>query len=74
MWDARDSKEIVNKFRAHAADGITLDFNHQNAYLMATGGDDNIVKVWDLRKPKIALMSLEGHQNGVQTVAFSPFH
>lgn len=28
MWDARDSKEIVNKFRAHAADGITLDFNH----------------------------------------------
>ena len=58
LWDARDSHETVNKFRAHTDDGIALDFNYLNAYLLATGGDDNSVKVWDLRKPKIALMEL----------------
>ena len=28
LWDARDSHEIVNKFRAHTDDGIALDFNY----------------------------------------------
>ena len=39
--------------------------------LLATGGRDNTVKIWDSATGQ-ALQSLEGHQKPVLTVAFSP--
>ena len=64
----------MNTFVAHSADCITLDFNYHNPYLVASAGADNLVKVWDLRKPQTALMFLNGHKQAVQCVSFSPFY
>jgi len=38
-------------------------WNHQNEYLVATGGDeDGSVAIWDLRKPNNLLNDLEFHK------------
>jgi WD40 repeat protein len=45
---------------AFAPDGMTL----------ATGGRDKAVRLWDLSKAKPAPVTLTGHEDGVQSVAF----
>lgn len=49
VWDLRSMKPSANKDAAHAASVRDLEFAHQAEYLLASGGDDCRVKVWDLR-------------------------
>ncbi len=39
---------------------------------IATGGDDNMVRVWDAKSGRPAIRAMKGHTNAVDGVAFSP--
>ncbi|OIR58308.1 MAG: cell division cycle protein 20-like protein [Amphiamblys sp. WSBS2006] len=41
--------------------------------LFATGGNDNLVCVWDIRHPSKPLATLAEHRAGVRAIAWSPF-
>ena len=50
LWDLRSGKIVLEHPRAHAgADVNVLSWNHAVQYLIATGGDDGLFKIWDLR-------------------------
>ena len=61
---------------------MTVSWNNYEPFICATGGTDNSVKVWDLRKvggpsaaPPAPLVHLHsGHQAPVRRVRFSPHH
>src|SRR5687768_2051501 len=46
-------------------------FDPANPMRLATGGQDRLAKIWDLRTAKES-MALAGHTDAVQAVAFSP--
>lgn len=74
LWDTRKdgwSHEAIEN--AHDGDVNCLSFNPFNEYLLATGGSDNVVNLWDLRNMKEKLHTFESHTNGVYQVCWSPF-
>lgn len=50
IWDVKTGK-IGATFEDHRGNVIDLGFS-QNGYYLATGSDDNTIKLWDLRKLK----------------------
>lgn len=52
IWDL-SSQENAATFEGHS-DGInSISFSQNGYYLASSSAKDNVVKVWDLRKPKI---------------------
>lgn len=76
LWDAREATDkpshIVDK--AHEADVNCLSFNPVNEFLIATGGSDSWVNLWDIRSLKQPFHKFEGHKEGVYQVSWSPFN
>jgi len=50
IWDLKVGK-LVAKFEEHKGTILDLSFS-ENGYYLATAADDNVVKLWDLRKVK----------------------
>jgi U4/U6 small nuclear ribonucleoprotein PRP4 len=50
VWDLRSGKNIL-AFAAHAKQLTSLTFL-PSGFQLATGSDDNTVKIWDLRKKR----------------------
>lgn len=48
-----------------------VDFNENVSTLLATGGSDNSIQIWDLRNPSIPLRRLTGHQGPVLGLRFN---
>jgi len=68
--DLRFNKaQTVGSHEGHVP-GLSL---HANAHALATGGNDNKIKIWDLRQPQQALHELEIHQAAVRALAWAPF-
>ena len=42
------------------------------AAILATGGDDSSVRLWDMANPSAQPALLPGHDQGVSALAFSP--
>ena len=75
IWDPRDSakaKHVVAN--AHDSEVNCLSFNPFSEYLLATGGADKMVNLWDLRNLNQKLHSFEGHNEGVYQVSWAPFN
>lgn len=53
---------------AHAGGALALAFGPRARTLVATGGKDRMVRVWDLRQPRVALEGLAGHTCDVLAV------
>ena len=51
-----------------------ISFNPYNEFLLATGGMDQTVALWDLRNMKQRVHSFEAHDKGVFQVSWSPFN
>lgn len=50
---------------------ITALAIHPSGQYVALGGDDHLVRIWDLRERKMACI-LEGHTDWVRTLSYSP--
>lgn len=75
VWDLREQSEatpMLQALKAHDGDANCLSFNPFSEFLLASGGTDNMVHLWDLRCMLKPLHSLEGHEAGVYQVSWSP--
>jgi eukaryotic-like serine/threonine-protein kinase len=79
LWDAKrldkerldEKKEARLTLRARVAGpGLSVAFSPDGRRL-ATGGEENTVKIWDVRNGQ-PLRTLKGHNGDVYSVAFSP--
>jgi len=41
----------------------TVDYNPNRPNVLATGGDDGFLRIWDTRQPKEALISVRHHKH-----------
>lgn len=59
------------EFQFLALTCFCLQWSHDNVHL-ASGGNDNIVNIWDVRKPETALWQIREHAAAVKAIAWSP--
>ena len=65
----------VESFRAHRYGVTDIDYNPNKPYVLATGGQDGLVKFWDMRSAKTPLLVARGgHSHYVCNVKYNPFH
>jgi WD40 repeat protein len=67
---------IVESFPAHRSSGIMdMDFNPNKPYVLATAGQDGLLKFWDLRSARHPLLVCRGgHSHWIYNVQYNPFH
>ncbi|XKL67181.1 hypothetical protein PGB90_010601 [Kerria lacca] len=51
-----------------------LDFNPNKHYLLATCGDDERSRFWDIRNSEQSLISLNDHSYWVQAICYNQYH
>lgn len=59
---------------AHLGSTISCDFNPNKPYTLVTGGEDSMIRFWDVRKAGKPLRILSGHSHWVSNVRYNPFH
>ena len=65
----------VECFKAHRYGVTDIDYNPNKPYVLATGGQDGLVKFWDMRSAKTPLLVARGgHSHYVSNVKYNPFH
>jgi len=65
----------VESFKAHRYGVTDIDYNPNKPYVLATGGQDGLVKFWDMRSAKTPLLVARGgHSHYVCNVKYNPFH
>jgi WD40 repeat protein len=50
----------------------SVAFHPNSNYTLASGSADGKVRIWDIRQPKTPARVLDGHDNAVRSLAFSP--
>lgn len=73
-----------HQFLGHGGfESLTCDFNKYRPHIIATGGVDKMIKVWDLRMCRkmlsqghqpININEIQGHELAVRKIAWSPHH
>ena len=56
IWDVRCEPSTACKIavdNAHNSDVNVISWNRKEQHFIASGGDDGIIKVWDLRQYKV---------------------
>jgi WD40 repeat protein len=62
-------------FTAHRYGVTDVDFNPNKPHVVATAGQDGLLKFWDLRNSKKPLLSARGgHSHYAWQVQYNPFH
>ncbi|EGZ24315.1 hypothetical protein PHYSODRAFT_556908 [Phytophthora sojae] len=76
LWDTRSESydKPAATVQAHSAEVNCLAFSPSSEYLVATGSSDKVVNLWDLRRLKTKLHSLEGHGDEIYQLQWSPHH
>jgi ribosome assembly protein RRB1 len=71
-----ETKKSQLKIKAHDKDVNVADWNAIAKHLIVTGGDDALVKVWDLRMCKNnnseELLCFNWHNEPITSIAFQP--
>ncbi|KAI9466468.1 WD40-repeat-containing domain protein [Coemansia mojavensis] len=76
-WDLRaDSKNMQTMTidYAHSGKVRALDYNPNLPYIIASGGDDGCVRLWDTRNFSSPLLEIANHSHWIYCVAFNPNH
>jgi WD40 repeat protein len=75
IWDTRsnNTEKPNQKVLAHSAEVNCVDFAPYNEFVLATGGTDSKVKLWDMRNMKVELHSLDNHREDVFSIEWAPF-
>jgi peroxin-7 len=81
FWDLRAaSSPIIKLTNLHDSDINSVDWNPFDQNILATGSNDKLIKLVDIRRISSEKMSnpvcevLRKHHSKVQTVRFSPFN
>lgn len=77
VWDCRISitKPTINVEGAHEYGSIRdIDYNPNKRHVVATSGEDRLIKFWDLRSPGEPMRILAGHSHWVPCIKFNRFH
>ncbi len=69
LWD-RETKQLITKFGEGGKEIRSLAFSPDGNPLALSGGDDGVVRLWDLESGEHR--EFPGHLNNVMSVAFSP--
>jgi hypothetical protein len=74
IWDLREKgdKPTYEVLKAHNGDVNCLSFNPKHEHMVATGGSDALVNIWDLRFLTSKLHECAAHKEGVFQVSWSP--
>ena len=51
---------------------VAFSPDKKNNYMLASGGNDHRIRLWDIRQPDHSLKTLEGHRDIIYSVNFSP--
>jgi WD40 repeat protein len=73
-WDLRAKQDSVRVEDAHPSAALSLDFNPNKPYTLATGGDDGKLKFWDLRHARTPLLAFGAHSHWVWSTQYHPQH
>lgn len=49
-----------------------MSWSEKNGFLLATGADDGVFKVWDIRKPKSAKAEIKWHGEPITSISWAP--
>lgn len=74
MWDLRVKQHSVSIKSAHLSSTLSLDFNPNKPYMLASGGDDGKIKFWDLRFAQKPVLAMNAHSHWVYSVRYHPLH
>ena len=78
LWDINaDPPRIIDQFilQGYPKDGLNVKFAFSaDSNMLATGGEDGLVHVWDLTESKKIRhrFTVKGHNQGLRMLAFSP--
>jgi len=72
--DLRSMSQTICIDGAHEMAVRDVDVSKTNQHLVATGGDDCHLCVWDLRKPREPVVKVSQHSHWVWQARFNPFH
>lgn len=73
-FDIRDPNNVAWQIEAHSQPVRDLDVNPNKAFHVATGGDDSILKIFDVRNSKEPVFSRRDHLHWIFSVSFNKFH
>eukprot|EP00494_Astrolonche_serrata_P005664 UN05681 len=66
MWPLVGEKTSPTTIKnAHNDLILSVDYNPNKPYQIASSGRDRVVKFWDLRKPKHPIKVLSGHNHWI---------
>lgn len=71
-YDRRDSTSEIFKIKAHRMEICGLKVNPFDEHQLASGGNDNLCKLYDLRKLK-CFHTFQEHCAAVRAIAWSPY-
>ncbi|CAN0358778.1 unnamed protein product [Ascophyllum nodosum] len=63
-----ERKERIARIKAHLDHVNAVAYADQGSQVVLSGGDDCVIKIWDLRSPDSAVGGLCGHQAGVTCI------
>ncbi|CAE7480618.1 lin-53 [Symbiodinium natans] len=71
IWDVREALS-KSQLLAAGAECLTVDWSPSDQHLLATGGKDAMVNIWDLRAFKLPMRTLPGHKGEVLQIQWCP--
>ena len=69
FWDLREHEPV--RTVQHQGEATCIAVMKSNANLFATGGEDNVVRIWDMRNCQ-TVASARGHSGPITSCSFSP--
>jgi WD40 repeat protein len=63
VWDTRNAKQPVHYFNADSSALYSVQFATHNRHVFATGGEEKLIKLWDLRNMACPITSMADINN-----------
>lgn len=59
IWDCSSPLRPSVKTNAHQAEALSCSWNQFHPYVLATGGSEGLIRIWDMRKLLTPIFQLE---------------
>lgn len=72
IYDTRDRSKAQLAIAAHDADVNVISWNALTSYMLASGGDDGALRIWDLRALPTYVANFTFHKQPITSVEWCP--